>query len=174
MEIVNKKMLKSLGARIRLIRKALKLSQTDFAKLFDLKQGVISQWEIGETDVDDKYIEIIIAKLNVNEAFIRFGSGEPFSVTPTTNEPMVVYKKAIVFSPEQIIARFSETVNAYQVYNNKTQKEVSELIEVNYTYLSNILNGRNIPTIEIVYKAYKRIGINPNYLIIGLEPKFLK
>jgi hypothetical protein len=37
MKEINKQMLKTMGARIRLIRKSLKESQSDFAKHFDLK-----------------------------------------------------------------------------------------------------------------------------------------
>lgn len=56
MKEININMLKTMGARIRLIRKSLKQSQSEFAAHFSLKQGIVSQWEIGESEVEERHI----------------------------------------------------------------------------------------------------------------------
>ncbi|HEX9058583.1 MAG TPA: helix-turn-helix transcriptional regulator [Clostridia bacterium] len=68
----------SLGERVKLIRKALMLTQKEFAEKIGLKQAAIGLYENGNRNVTDRVISDICREFNVNEEWIRSGNGEMF------------------------------------------------------------------------------------------------
>lgn len=75
--------MKIINERIKSIRNALKMKQSDFAKELTISQGHLSDIENGRKDVTNKIQEIIILKFNVNEEWLRNGNGEMF-IDPDT------------------------------------------------------------------------------------------
>ena len=71
-----------LSQRTRLLRQALKLNQTDFARQIGLTQTSLSMIEVGNNSLTDKNIRLICATFNVREAWLRDGEGEMFN-TPS-------------------------------------------------------------------------------------------
>lgn len=55
-------------------------------------------------------------------------------------------------------------------YNIKTQKEIARLLGYNETYLSDLLRGNNKISEEFSDKLQKVFGVNPNYILYGVEP----
>ena len=66
----------SIHERIREIRQALGLSQAKFAK--DISSGYVVGLELGNRKVNDRMIKLICTQYNVNEAWLRDGTGEMF------------------------------------------------------------------------------------------------
>ena len=67
-----------MNRRIRELRKTLNLNQKDFAEKIGLKQNAISHIEhIGST-VTEQNIKAICFQFNVNEQWLRTGSGPMF------------------------------------------------------------------------------------------------
>ncbi|MEY8334911.1 helix-turn-helix transcriptional regulator [Lachnospiraceae bacterium 47-T17] len=67
-----------MNKRIRELRKALNLSQKNFAEQIGLKQNAISYMEkIGAT-VTEQNIKTICSQFSVNEHWLRTGSGSMF------------------------------------------------------------------------------------------------
>ena len=67
-----------MNERIIEIRKALNLSQTEFAENIGLKQGSLSDLETGRAKIVDRIIFLICSKYNVNEMWLRTGEGKMF------------------------------------------------------------------------------------------------
>ena len=67
-----------MNERIIEIRKALKLSQKEFAENIGLKQGSLSDLETGRANIVDRIIYLICSKYNVNENWFRTGEGAMF------------------------------------------------------------------------------------------------
>lgn len=61
--------------RIKELRKTEKLNQTDFAEKINLSQDTISKYEKGERELTDRVIADICREFNVNEEWLRYGSG---------------------------------------------------------------------------------------------------
>ncbi|RHV80480.1 XRE family transcriptional regulator [Clostridium sp. OF10-22XD] len=64
--------------RLKKLRKALDLTQQKFADKIGMKQNTIAQYEIGRTVPSDAIIFSICREFNVNEEWLRNGTGEMF------------------------------------------------------------------------------------------------
>lgn len=64
--------------RIRKLRKHLDLTQQEFADRLSVKRGAIANYEIGRNEPTDAVISLICREFNVNEEWLRNGTGEMF------------------------------------------------------------------------------------------------
>lgn len=70
----------NINGRIKVLRKRLGLSQIEFADKLGIKQSSLSDIENGKTlTIDERNIKIICQVHNVNEAWLRDGTGEMFN-----------------------------------------------------------------------------------------------
>lgn len=67
-----------MNNRIRELRKSLNLSQKSFAERIGLKQNAISYMEKQGATVTEQNIRAICIQFNVNEHWLRTGSGKMF------------------------------------------------------------------------------------------------
>lgn len=67
-----------MNNRIRELRKALGLTQRDFAQKIGLKQNAISYMEKDGSTVTEQNIHAICSQFSVNENWLRTGSGKIF------------------------------------------------------------------------------------------------
>ena len=66
--------------RVRLIRKALNMTQKEFANSIGLKtSSAIGNIELGLTELSDRNLESICNRHNVNESWLKFGEGDMFN-----------------------------------------------------------------------------------------------
>lgn len=70
--------------RLKEIRKALGLTQKEFAARIGIKQNTIAQYEIGRNEPIDAVVSLICREYNVDEVWLRTGEGEMFR--PRTRE----------------------------------------------------------------------------------------
>ena len=68
-----------MGERIKELRKALGLNQTDFGNRIGLKQGSVAGYENGARTPLDAVITSICREFNVNEVWLRTGEGDMFN-----------------------------------------------------------------------------------------------
>ena len=76
----------TFGERIKNLRKALGLTQQEFADRIGTTRNNIAGYETGRREPSAAAINLIIAKLNVNEAWLRVGEGEMFVQQSSENE----------------------------------------------------------------------------------------
>lgn len=62
--------------RIKQVRKDAKLTQKEFAKKLGLKQNTVATYEIGKIGVSDAVLLSICREFNINEEWLRTGTGE--------------------------------------------------------------------------------------------------
>lgn len=67
-----------MNSRIRELRKALDLSQREFAEKIGLKQNAISYMEKSGSTVTEQNIKAICSQFSVSETWLRTGSGSMF------------------------------------------------------------------------------------------------
>ena len=72
--------------RLRAVRKALKLNQSEFGKKIGLAQTAISTLELGNNPITDKNVKLICVTFNISEQWLRAGKGEMFNDSPYLNE----------------------------------------------------------------------------------------
>lgn len=66
----------SIATRTRELRKALGLTQQQFADRLGITRGAVSKYDIDATDPSDAVISLICREFNVREAWLRDGTGE--------------------------------------------------------------------------------------------------
>lgn len=67
-----------MNERIRKLRKSLDLTQQKFADKIGVKQNTVAQYEMGRNVPIDSVISLICREFNVNEEWLRHGTGEMF------------------------------------------------------------------------------------------------
>ena len=75
-----------MNERIRKLRKALKLNQSDFGKQIGLTQTSLSMIERGTNTLTDKNIRLICNTFNVREEWLKNGKGNMFNDSPYIKE----------------------------------------------------------------------------------------
>jgi transcriptional regulator with XRE-family HTH domain len=88
--------METIEQRVAFLRKkALGLTQTEFAGRLGLKHSVVSQWEVGITPIKEKNINLICHIFKVNEDWLRQGTGEVFKAEddPILQEIMELLEK---------------------------------------------------------------------------------
>ncbi len=71
------------GERLFCIRKTLGMTQIEFAKIVNSSNGHVSDMEKDRKNITESTIELLKLKCNVNENWLRTGTGEMFLKTPT-------------------------------------------------------------------------------------------
>ena len=66
--------------RIKKIRKELDLTQQEFADRIGIARGNVGAYEVGKNAPSDAVISLICREFNVNEEWLRNGTGEMFIV----------------------------------------------------------------------------------------------
>lgn len=71
----------TLGERIKKVRKALDLTQQQFADRLCIKRNTVATYETGKSNPSDAAVILICKTLNVSEEWLRTGYGEMFKQT---------------------------------------------------------------------------------------------
>ena len=67
-----------MGERIKELRKALKMTQQEFADRLNVQRGSIASYETGRISPSIAAISLICKELNVSEDWLRNGEGDMF------------------------------------------------------------------------------------------------
>lgn len=68
-----------MNERLKQLRKALKLNQVDFGAKLSLTGSAISRYESGVNTMADNIVLLICREFDVNEEWLRYGTGSMFS-----------------------------------------------------------------------------------------------
>ena len=68
----------TIGQRLKAIRNALHLKQAEFGKRIGLSQPTIGQYEKETRPITERVISQLVAEYNINEEYLRHGTGEMF------------------------------------------------------------------------------------------------
>lgn len=95
-----------MGERLKQLRKALGLTQAEFADRVGVKRNTIAVIENGRTTSNQTIVSICRA-FNVSEEWLRTGEGEMFAPTFSANDELLLYiTRLLKNEPESFQARF--------------------------------------------------------------------
>lgn len=97
--------------RVKEIRKALGMNQTEFAKRLGLTQTAFSMIESGKRPLSDKHIKVICSEFGISENWIRSGTGEMFLSSPYEKEFLNIFENLTSESQEYLIAVAKKLLN---------------------------------------------------------------
>lgn len=111
--------------RIKALRKALNLTQAEFAERTGIKQSTVATYEIGRNEPSDTVITLIVREFGVNETWLRTGVGEMFRTS----------------TPDQQIAEFAGRLlegRAEDAFKRKLVSALSRLDPVSWAALERV------------------------------------
>lgn len=95
----------SVASRTKELRKALGLTQQQFADRLHITRGAVSNWDFGRSDPSDSAISLICREFNVREAWLRDGTGEMLEIKPRAEELGELVRKLLADRPESFRSR---------------------------------------------------------------------
>ena len=78
-----------MGERLKDLRKALGLTQQEFADRIGIARGNIGAYEVSKNSPSDAVISLICREFNVNEVWLRDGTGEMFQIPDDEDAALV-------------------------------------------------------------------------------------
>lgn len=118
-----------MNTRLKQIRKALNLTQQEFADRLKIKRNTVATYETGKSNPSDAAVSLICREFNVREEWLRNGTGEMFRASPSSaldalseeyglsNAAYVMIDKFVNLKPESQEAIFNyvrEVAEAFQ------------------------------------------------------------
>lgn len=102
-----------INQRIKLLRKELNLSQAKFAKKLSISNGYIAGMELEHNKVNDRIIKLICFTFNVNEDWLRNGTGTMFKedFTPLEDLALHSFRKLNIQYQEYILKQIEQLLD---------------------------------------------------------------
>lgn len=88
--------------RLKKLRRTLDLTQSAFADRIGMKQNTIATYEMGRNVPSDQSIRSICREFNVNEEWLRYGTGEMF-LPDVSDELEALVKRYGLSSADQVL-----------------------------------------------------------------------
>ena len=110
--------------RIKALRKELGLTQEKFADSLSMKRNTIATYEIGRNEPIDAVIALICEKFNVNEEWLRTGTGEMFVDIPEEDE----YSKAAALISKENDKSAMDAIIKYWKLDPASKKAIWDFI----------------------------------------------
>jgi transcriptional regulator with XRE-family HTH domain len=121
----------SLNERVKLIRKTLKLKQDEFGNRLGVTKASISRLEAGINNLTDQMVKSICREFDVNENWLRNGSGDMFQQLLPEDEYVKAAAEISKDDDEKII---QQVIIEYWKLNPEAKKHIKE-------YIFNIANS---------------------------------
>lgn len=93
-----------MNERIKLLRKALELNQTDFGARIGVKQGTVAAYESGARVPLDSVVVSICREFGVSKSWLRSGEGEMF-LQLSREEEITKFCMSIIRDPDSEFQR---------------------------------------------------------------------
>ena len=93
-----------MNERIKLLRKALELNQTDFGARIGVKQGTVAAYESGARVPLESVIVSICREFGVSESWLRSGEGDMF-LQLSREEEITKFCMSIIRDPDSEFQR---------------------------------------------------------------------
>lgn len=128
-----------MDERIKELRKALDLNQTEFGNRIGIKQGTVTGYETGNRMPTDAVLLSICREFDVNETWLRTGEGEMFERL-TDQQKVMKYTAMLLKDKESLVANAIKNFIITYEQLDDTSKRVLE--DVALKCLENIKKGQ--------------------------------
>lgn len=105
--------------RLKELRKALKINQTNFAKQLGITQTAYSMIENGIHPLSERYIKAICYLYQVNEAWLLTGEGEMFFASPYEKEFTEIFNSLHPATQEHLLKTARELLKLQETLLNQ-------------------------------------------------------
>lgn len=120
-----------MNERLRLLRKKLELNQEEFGKRIGIGKTSVSKLESGENNPSEQTVILICREFNVNEEWLRTGSGEMFDQL-TDQQKVMKYAGLLLKDTDSVVASAIKTFLVTYGQLDDTSKAVLNKIVLQY------------------------------------------
>lgn len=146
--------------RIRKIRRELDLTQQEFADRLGVKRGAIANYEIGRNEPVDSIIALICREFNVNEEWLRSGTGEMFKAAPSDELDALAVKYNLTHRDYVFIEYLLKDVSARQAMERFCIRYASAILADGIPEDTPAMPGKHIlphdPDVSDLEEEYKK------------------
>ncbi len=118
----------TINERIKQIRKAYNMNQTDFGARIGVKQGSVAGYESGARTPVDAVILSICREFDISEEWLRTGQGE-MKLIASENEEVMKYAGMLLKDKEDFMAqKIKRFIVGYEKLDANDKKVVENLM----------------------------------------------
>ncbi len=118
----------TINERIKQIRKAYNMNQTDFGARIGVKQGSVAGYESGARTPVDAVILSICREFDISEEWLRTGQGE-MKLIASENEEVMKYAGMLLKDKEDFVAqKIKRFIVGYEKLDANDKKVVENLM----------------------------------------------
>ena len=122
-----------MNERIKELRSSLKLSQEIFASRIKITRSSVSKLEKGENNPSEQTIALICKQFNVNEEWIKNGTGKMFKEIPEEDETAILLSDLLEDNGETpLYETIKGIIRTYQQLDPKSQSILNDIINKCY------------------------------------------
>lgn len=114
--------------RVKAIRKHYDLTQQEFADRIGVKRNTIATYEAGRNQPIDAVITLICREFNINEEWLRDGSGEMLMQLDRKDRIMLFAKQLMRNESEEFVDRFSTALSKLDADGWELLADIAEAI----------------------------------------------
>lgn len=152
-----------MNERIKELRKALGLTQQEFANKIGIKRNSLANYETGRNIPLDAILLSICREFNVSEDWLRNGIGDMFKLETYTSN-----------NTNQIISgSINERIKELRKTLRKTQSEFSAEIGLSRNFIVQVETGTKNPSNRTILDICRKFNVNENWLRNGSGNMFL-
>lgn len=145
-----------MNERIKQLRRILNLTQDSFGSRISVKGNTVAQWESGRNDPPSVAISFICKEYNVNENWLRYGTGDIF----TKNEFIETYEISVRLKYLRHILDIS-------------QQDFANSLGISRGNIAAYEVGKNNPSQSVISLICKTYDVNKDWLRFGTGEIFI-
>ena len=115
-----------MNERIKELRKKLKLTQQEFADALSIKRNTVATYEMGRNEPIDAVIALICKTFNVNEEWLRSGTGDMFLELPEEDEEAAYVSELLEDSDNDLYKLIKEIMHTYHELSPKSMEVIRD------------------------------------------------
>ena len=130
-----------MNERIKKLRNHLDLTQREFGSRIGIKGNTIANYELGRNEPIDAVISLICREYNVNETWLRTGTGEMFTPSPRSELDALAAEYHLDQAAYVVVEKFLNLKPEYQQGVIEYFKAVAAALNESPDALSELIPG---------------------------------
>lgn len=123
-----------MHTRIKELRKARGLTQQEFADRLNIGRGTLANYEVGRNEPIDAVITLICREFNVNEAWLRYGTGKMDATQSREDEITQAVERLLSGETSEFKRRFTLVLsNLKEEHWVLLEQKIREMVEARPT-----------------------------------------
>ncbi|MDD3394885.1 MAG: helix-turn-helix transcriptional regulator [Anaerotignum sp.] len=114
-----------MSQQLKILRKELKLTQSEFGERIGLTGTTISDIERGKLDLTERNLSLICEKFHVNEEWLRYGTGEMYQLD---NLPLDELSAALATIDKEKYDKIKSILIKYAQLDDNGKKVINDFL----------------------------------------------